>query len=121
MVRGLGAFAICALALSAFEVELRASEPNWTQQTDVLLQDIELEKEASHSSSDLTIYPKSIRSKVDVQKRISTKNWMLQNLKDQLTEEAMEYLIEDLSLYTEFIFMDATDDVYVSCVKPKLC
>ena len=57
LVRGLGVFALLGIAFSSFEVELRASEPTWTQETDVLLQENVLQ-EANHvSSSGMGMYP----------------------------------------------------------------
>ena len=114
--RGLCAFTLFGFALSVFEVEPQASEPTWTQDAELVFQQ-DTVKDPSISSLNgvepSSIFPESIREQVGIQERISTKKWMKQLLKEQLTDDAMAYLIEDLSLYTDFLILDEEYVVFV--------
>ena len=106
--RGLCALTIFGLAISSFEVELRASEPNWTIQTEYETE-LSLQESSQESlQSTSLIFPQASQSQIEVGRPVSIQDFMKKMLAEQLTEDAMSYLVEDISLYRDFQVVDSS-------------
>ena len=111
--RGLCALTIFGLAISSFEVELRASEPNWTMKTEYETE-LPLQESSKESLQNTSlIFPQASQSQIEIKRSISIQDFMKKTLVHQLTEEAMNYLLEDIALYRDFQVVDSSYIVHV--------
>ena len=126
--RGMSVFVVFGCICSFFEVDLRASEPNWNIETDSRssvnhLQKISQQETSQQETSqqetsqqdiinlvDVMIFPSAMQREITISGRIALQDWIQNTLTDQLTEEALAYLKEDVLLYGDFLFLD---DAYV--------
>ena len=111
--RGLCALTIFGLAISSFEVELRASEPNWTVQTEYET-DLSVQESSERALQNTSlIFPQASQSEVEIVRPTSIQDFIKKTLAHQLTEEALNYLLEDISLYRDFQVVDSSYTIHV--------